>query len=105
MQAYHLTSSANRNESSVNTNVNYNNNNNNINNKAHERVTKPLLWQMLSILALLDTTRYMYIFPFKEQDLLAHHLLARLAEIGLVYPVKSNELKCFALSPHYYHAL
>lgn len=69
-------------------------------------ITKPYLWQLLSVLAVMDTTRFMYAFPDRSEDEAGYQLLARLAEVGVVYPVKStNDLKCFVLSPHYHHAL
>jgi transcription initiation factor TFIIH subunit 4 len=68
-------------------------------------VTKPLLWQLLAVLAVLDTAQYMFAFPDKQQDPAGHHLLARLAEVGLVYPMLSDDRRCFALSPDFLHAL
>lgn len=68
-------------------------------------VTKPLLWQLLAVLAVLDTSQCIFAFPERQQDLAAHHLLARLSEIGLVYPMLSDERKCFAVSPDFLHAL
>ncbi|KAG5489956.1 hypothetical protein JKF63_00074 [Porcisia hertigi] len=68
-------------------------------------VTKPLLWQLLAVLSVLDTAQYMFAFPEKEQDVTAHHLLARLSEIGLVYPILSDDRKCFVVSPDFLHAI
>lgn len=67
--------------------------------------TRPMLWQLLAILATFECERFMFAFPEKQDDLVAHILLVRLIEIGLVYPVKSNEAKYFVLSPHFRHAL
>ncbi|CBZ25923.1 conserved hypothetical protein [Leishmania mexicana MHOM/GT/2001/U1103] len=72
---------------------------------ASSGVTKPLLWQLLAVLSVLDTAHYVFAFPEREQDLAAHHLLARLSEVGLVYPLLSNDRKCFVLSPDFLHAI
>ncbi|KAG5463909.1 hypothetical protein LSCM1_00082 [Leishmania martiniquensis] len=68
-------------------------------------VTKPILWQLLAVLSVLDTTHYIFAFPERQQDLAAHHLLARLSEVGLVYPILSDDRKCFVLSPDFLHAI
>ncbi|CCW59967.1 unnamed protein product [Phytomonas sp. EM1] len=69
-------------------------------------VTMPRLWQLLAILAALDGVRYMYAFPSKTEDLAGYLLLARLAEVGLAYPVQTTAgSRCFVLSPHFHHAL
>lgn len=68
-------------------------------------VTKPLLWQLLAILLALDGSQMAYAFPEKQQDLASHHLLARLAEIGLVYPLQTDGRRCFVVSPDYAYAL
>ncbi|ORC93129.1 DNA repair and transcription factor protein [Trypanosoma theileri] len=68
-------------------------------------VTRSELWKLLAILFMLDTSKFVYLFPSKEKDLVAFHLLARLSEVGLVYPLMCNGLRCFVLSPHFHHAL
>ncbi|KAH9581942.1 Transcription factor TFIIH subunit p52/Tfb2 [Trypanosoma melophagium] len=68
-------------------------------------VKRSELWKLLSILFILDTSKFVYLFPSKEKDLVAFHLLARLSEVGLVYPLMCNGLRCFVLSPHFHHAL
>eukprot|EP00796_Vickermania_ingenoplastis_P004952 gene4953-3553_t len=69
-------------------------------------ITKAGLWQRLAVLCMLDTTSWMYAFPDKAEDAASYQLLARLAEIGLVYPLKGpGEEKCFAVSPHLRHAV
>ncbi|KPI89229.1 putative TFIIH basal transcription factor subunit [Leptomonas seymouri] len=68
-------------------------------------VTKPLLWQLLAVLAALDISQRVFAFPDKQQDAAGHHLLARLAEVGLVYPVMSDDRRCFVMSPDFLHAL
>ncbi|KAL7695060.1 TFIIH basal transcription factor subunit [Lotmaria passim] len=68
-------------------------------------VTKPHLWQLLAVLAVLDTAQYIFAFPDKQQDPAGHHLLARLAEVGLVYPIMNDDRRCFVLSPDFLHAL
>ncbi|KAG5489225.1 hypothetical protein GH5_00089 [Leishmania sp. Ghana 2012 LV757] len=68
-------------------------------------VTKPILWQLLAVLSVLDTAHYIFAFPERQQDLAAHHLLARLSEVGLVYPILSDRRKCFVLSPDFLHAI
>ncbi|CCW67061.1 unnamed protein product [Phytomonas sp. Hart1] len=71
-----------------------------------ETVPTTRLWQLLAVLASLDGVRYMYAFPQKTTDLAGHHLLARLAEVGLVYLVQTPAgSRCFVLSPHFHHAL
>ncbi|GET93147.1 hypothetical protein, conserved [Leishmania tarentolae] len=74
-------------------------------NTSSSSVTKPLLWQLLAVLSVLDTAHYIFAFPEREQDLAAHHLLARLSEIGLVYPLLSKDRKCFVLSPDFLHGI
>ncbi|ESL07959.1 DNA repair and transcription factor protein, TFIIH complex, TFB2 subunit [Trypanosoma rangeli SC58] len=68
-------------------------------------VTRAELWQLLAVLFALDTSHFVYMFPEKEKDLAAFQLLARLSEVGLVYPLLSDGFRCFALSPHFHHAL
>ncbi|KPA79945.1 putative TFIIH basal transcription factor subunit [Leptomonas pyrrhocoris] len=68
-------------------------------------VTKPVLWQLLAVLAVLDTSQYIFAFPDRQQDAAGHHLLARLAEVGLVYPMLSDDRRCFVMSPDFLHAL
>nr|CCC93671.1 conserved hypothetical protein [Trypanosoma congolense IL3000] len=68
-------------------------------------VTRATLWQLLAVLFALDASDYVYPFPSKEEDLEAFHLLARLSEVGLVYPLLCNGRKCFVLSPHFHHAI
>ncbi|RNF05321.1 DNA repair and transcription factor protein [Trypanosoma conorhini] len=72
---------------------------------SNKGVTRSELWQLLAILFALDTSQFVYMFPEKEKDLAAFQLLARLSEVGLVYPLLSDGLRCFALSPHFHHAL
>lgn len=71
-----------------------------------EQIPLPRLWQLMAVLAVLDTTAYMYAFPAKESDPAGYHLIARLSEVGLAYLVKTAEGQlCFVVSPHYHHAL
>ncbi|CAC9549119.1 TFIIH basal transcription factor subunit [Leishmania donovani] len=79
--------------------------NGNGNTSGSSGVTKSLLWQLLAVLSVLDTAHYVFAFPERQQDLAAHHLLARLSEVGLVYPLLSNDRKCFVLSPDFLHAI
>lgn len=68
-------------------------------------VTKPLLWQLLAVLAVLDTPQAIFAFPDMQQDPAGHQLLARLSEVGLVYAMMSDDRRCFVLSPDFLHAL
>lgn len=69
-------------------------------------ITKRNIWQRLAILAMLDGSICIYAFPNKEDDFLSYFLLVRLAEIGLVYPIKGpDNQKCFVISPHFRHGL
>ncbi|EAN91192.1 putative DNA repair and transcription factor protein [Trypanosoma cruzi] len=68
-------------------------------------VTRAELWQLLAVLFALDTSQFVYPFPEKEKDLAAFQILARLSEVGLVYPLISGGRRCFALSPHFHHAV
>lgn len=66
---------------------------------------KRRIWQQIAILSVLDMN-FMYAFPSKTQNLCGYHLLARLSEVGLVYPLKgpAGEM-CFAISPYLRHAV
>ncbi|KAI5691157.1 Transcription factor Tfb2 [Leishmania braziliensis] len=75
------------------------------NTSGSSRVTKPLLWQLLAVLSVLDTAHYIFAFPERQQDFAAHLLLARLAEVGLVYPVLRDDRRCFVVSPDFLHAI
>lgn len=68
-------------------------------------VSRATLWQLLAVLFALNTSDYVYLFPSKDDDLEAFQLLARLSEVGLVYPLICNGEKCFVLSPHFHHAI
>ncbi|EPY26827.1 transcription initiation factor TFIIH subunit 4 [Strigomonas culicis] len=68
-------------------------------------VSRPLLWQLLAVLALLDTTQYVFHFPSRGEDAAANQLISRLTEVGLVYLIKREDRKCVVLSPHLRHAL
>lgn len=89
-------------------------------------ITKPAIWQRLGILAMLEPTTSLYALPSKEEDLVGFSLLVRLAEIGLIYPMKVPSptalaalspgsprsavealprLQCFAIAPYLRHAL
>lgn len=69
-------------------------------------VTKKAIWHRLALLCMLDTSHHMYAFPDRIQDPVAYQLLARLSEIGLVYPVKGpDEERCFVVSPHLRHGI
>lgn len=73
---------------------------------AGDQVTKKAIWHRLALLSMLDTSHYMYAFPDRTQDAVAYQLLARLSEIGLVYPVKGPAgERCFVVSPHLRHGL
>lgn len=69
-------------------------------------VPVPLMWQLLAVLAVLDTSACMYAFPSKAAAPTAYHVVGRLSEVGLTFLVRTADgQQCFAVSPHFLHAL
>ncbi|KAG8348746.1 hypothetical protein TRVL_00438 [Trypanosoma vivax] len=72
---------------------------------ATQGVLRAELWQLLAVLFALDTSEFVYPFPDREKDFAAFQLLARLSEVGLVYPLLCDGQRCFVLSPQFHHAV
>ncbi|CAD2214163.1 transcription initiation factor TFIIH subunit 4 [Angomonas deanei] len=73
-------------------------------------VTKLYFFQLLAVLAMLDSNTTMYHFPSATEDPSSNVLLVKLANVGLVYPVKqvvesAEAHPFFVLSPFFKHAL